>query len=346
MKTGATEFVCLGHLVSGKTVKPDPKKIERVKNLKPPTSLQQFPPQLGLFNYFARFIKNYAQLAAVLTDLCKNKYKGVSFALNAEQIAAWRKIKDALINECVLTHFDPNKEQKLMVDASAVAIGGVLTQQEENGEWKPVYFFGTKLQKHQKAYTTNGKEALAVVYACLIFQNYLRYKRFTIVTDHHALCVFKKKSFKTPRLMRWQALLGDFDFEVKYLKGEKHPADCIPRSNEWAHRPEGELPEDHYDKYLNYFNYHSHANKNDLAIYDQGLLESQTLISAASAEIYVDLITNEVRNLEDMKDNLISSLRIPQVAKDLVDELKNHQQADSRCSFIKNELSEGKQLKK
>ena len=59
----------MGHIISSDGVKPDPKKIEAVKNfarLKNPKNIKQF---LGLAGYYRRFIKNFATRAKPLTNL-------------------------------------------------------------------------------------------------------------------------------------------------------------------------------------------------------------------------------------------------------------------------------------
>ena len=69
------------------------------------------------------------------------------------------------------------------------------------------------------------------------FKHYLEGKKFIVESDHHELCQLKKSHFKLGRLHRWAIELSEFEYEVQYLSGEKHPADCFSRyRNEWSHR--------------------------------------------------------------------------------------------------------------
>jgi retrovirus-related pol polyprotein from transposon 17.6 len=53
--------------------------------------------------------------------------------------------------------------------------------------WYPISYFSQGLKKHQINYTITEKETLAVIVAIRKFKQYLEGK-FTIETDHHALC--------------------------------------------------------------------------------------------------------------------------------------------------------------
>ena len=74
------------------------------------------------------------------------------------------------------------------------------------------------------------------VYAAIKFRHFLEGKHFIVETDHHALGQLPLLTFKNGRLQRWSIRLSQFDYEVKYIKGVKHPADCLSRyQNEWQH---------------------------------------------------------------------------------------------------------------
>jgi len=66
------EVTYLGHIISKDRVKPDPKKLETVRQfprLKTPKNIEQF---LGLTGYYRRFILNFSTLTKPLTNLLKN----------------------------------------------------------------------------------------------------------------------------------------------------------------------------------------------------------------------------------------------------------------------------------
>ena len=67
----------LGHVVGRDGVKPDPGKIEKIKNLKRPTNLTTLRGVLGLFSYYRKFVKNFTRIAKPMNELLKkdNEFK-------------------------------------------------------------------------------------------------------------------------------------------------------------------------------------------------------------------------------------------------------------------------------
>jgi hypothetical protein len=68
---GVEEIEYLGHVVSGRGVAMETTKVEAVNNWPTPKNLKQLRGFLGLTDYYRRFIKSYAKIAAPLTDLLR-----------------------------------------------------------------------------------------------------------------------------------------------------------------------------------------------------------------------------------------------------------------------------------
>jgi len=73
-----TSVKYLGHIVSGKGVHVDPKKVEAVSNYPSPKDLKELNHFLGLTSYYRRFIEGYAKIAVPLHKL---RQKGNVFLL-------------------------------------------------------------------------------------------------------------------------------------------------------------------------------------------------------------------------------------------------------------------------
>ena len=63
-----------------------------------------------------------------------------------DMLLAFNRLKDELLSNVVLDIADPSKPFIFEVDASDLAVGGVLSQQDEAGNLRPVGFFSRKLE--------------------------------------------------------------------------------------------------------------------------------------------------------------------------------------------------------
>jgi hypothetical protein len=65
----------LGHVVSAKGIRPDPKKVAAVQEWPVLKNVHDVRSFLGLVNYFWKFIDHFASLAEPLTNLTRSKVK-------------------------------------------------------------------------------------------------------------------------------------------------------------------------------------------------------------------------------------------------------------------------------
>ena len=85
---GVTEILYLGHLLTGTSISPDPKKLEAVESWPTPQTVTQVRSFLGFTNYFRRFIQGYADLASPLDEITG---KGAHFSWNDQRQAAFEQ---------------------------------------------------------------------------------------------------------------------------------------------------------------------------------------------------------------------------------------------------------------
>ena len=57
------EVVVLGFKVSKDGINPNPAKVQEINDLKPPTTVSGVKQILGMFNFYQKFILNFATLA-------------------------------------------------------------------------------------------------------------------------------------------------------------------------------------------------------------------------------------------------------------------------------------------
>lgn len=146
----------LGHVITTQGVKPDPEKVQAVSDWPEPHSLTTLRGFLGLTGFYRRFVRNYATLAAPLTDLlCSTK-----FTWNKESSLAFTELKEKITSAPVLGLPDFSKLFIVETDASAVAIGAVLSQ---GGH--PLAFFSKTMCPRLQASSTYVREMYAITEA-------------------------------------------------------------------------------------------------------------------------------------------------------------------------------------
>lgn len=129
----------LGHIVSGKGVKPEPSKIQAMLRWPPPSTTKELRAFLGLTGFYRKFIKNYASIALPLTRLlCKD-----AFQWAPESQIAFDQLKAAMTSAPVLTLPNFSDPFVIKTDASNTAIGAVLMQHGH-----PLAYFSKTLGPH------------------------------------------------------------------------------------------------------------------------------------------------------------------------------------------------------
>lgn len=109
--------------ISDTGLKADPDKIKAIQLLEVPQSKQQLQRLLGMVTYLNKFIPNLSMLTEPLRILL---LKESEWVWSIEQNSAFDQIKRVLSEPPVLRFYDVNKDVKLSVDASSVAMGAVL----------------------------------------------------------------------------------------------------------------------------------------------------------------------------------------------------------------------------
>ena len=97
-------------------------------------------------NYYGKYLPD---LATVLNPLHRLVHKGQQWKWDQSCEDAFRKVKERVTSEQVLTHYDPEKPIKLARDASAYGIGAVISRIIEGHE-KPIAFASRTLNPAEK----------------------------------------------------------------------------------------------------------------------------------------------------------------------------------------------------
>ncbi|CAJ2509782.1 Uu.00g056820.m01.CDS01 [Anthostomella pinea] len=158
-----TEVDYLGMILeTGKGVRMDPAKVAAIldwdwDDLNSKSAVQSF---LGLYNFIRLFCYHASDLAKPLNWLLK---KDVPFEKGPEQKEAFEALKKLATEAPVLAFFKPGRPTKVDTNASGKATGGVIWQQQEDREWKPIGYSSKIMSVAEQNYPIQDQELLAVV---------------------------------------------------------------------------------------------------------------------------------------------------------------------------------------
>jgi transposase InsO family protein len=224
----------LGHVVSRAGVSMQQHKVAAIRDWPVLQSVKDVRAFLGLAGFYRRFVRGFSEIARPLTDLtCIADKKWWSWTPIEQQ--AFDALKHALTTAPLLAHPDPQRQWTVQTDASGHAIGGVLSQKQDDGNVKPVAFWSHKLNSAQRNYSATERELMALVEATKHWRAYLHGSPHPILlkSDHKPLVYLNGKAELGMRLSRWMEELCDLTFEIGYVKGKDNAAaDALSRRSD------------------------------------------------------------------------------------------------------------------
>ncbi|XP_026419641.1 uncharacterized protein LOC113315596 [Papaver somniferum] len=195
----------LGHMVSSEGVSVDSDKIYCITNWPLPTTVKALRGFLGLDGYYRKFVKDYGNISAPLTQLLKLD----AFVWTPEATTAFNKLKKALTSTPVLALPDFTKEFSLECDASGNGLGAVLIQDK-----RPIAYYSKSLSGKNLNLSVYAKEMLVIVTAVNKCQSYLLGRHFKIYIDHRSLKYFLEQRISSMEQQKWLSKLLGYDYEI------------------------------------------------------------------------------------------------------------------------------------
>ncbi|THC87386.1 hypothetical protein EYZ11_013167 [Aspergillus tanneri] len=247
----------LGFIIeAGKGVRMDPAKVKAILEWAVPTTVKGVRSFLGFANFYRRFIRNYADIAAPLNQLTQ---KGHEFKWTESCEKAFQQLKTMFTTAPILIQFSPERETVVEADSSMWATGGTLSQYDDNGLLRPCAYFSKKNSPAECNYEIHDKELLAIINALREWEAELcSIEGFRILTDHKNLKYFTTLRRLNERQMRWAALLSRYNFTLDYRPGE------LAGRPDALSRREQDLPQDDSDERLQNREHWSSAEQQDV----------------------------------------------------------------------------------
>jgi len=214
-----SELEYLGYWITREGIQPQPKKIQAMLNIAPPTNKSALRSFIGMVNYYRDAWIRRSDVLAPLAALCGKNAKWNWTDVHQKSFDTMKRI---ISRDVLLAYPDFSKKFEIYTDASDKQLGAVITQ-----AGRPIAYYSRKLNTAQLNYTTTEKELLAIVETLKEFRSILLGQVIVVYTDHKNLTY---KVFNTQRVMRWRLIIEEYGPTLEYVKGEKNVvADALSR---------------------------------------------------------------------------------------------------------------------
>ena len=128
------EVEFLGMIVGHGCIRMDPAKLSAIAAWPPPKTVKAVCALLGFCNFYRKFIPSFSNLVAPLTALTR---KNVAWTWGTDQQSAFSTLLSLFQTAPVLHLPDVSHPFVVVTDASLIASGGILMQQDGNGDLHP-----------------------------------------------------------------------------------------------------------------------------------------------------------------------------------------------------------------
>jgi hypothetical protein len=137
-------------MISSNEFKMEPEKVRAIKEWPSPRSIFEVRSFHGLASFYRKFIRNFSGICTPMLETMKKKQKSFKWTEEAEKI--FKVLKEKIKEKPILVLPDFGKTFQVRCDASGVAIGVVLSQDN-----RLVAYLSEKMNDTKKKYSTYEK---------------------------------------------------------------------------------------------------------------------------------------------------------------------------------------------
>lgn len=213
-----------GEVLTSQGLKPDPCKLDAIRQMSPPQTKAELQSFLGLVNYMKRYSAKLTELSAPLREILKADH---GWMWESSQQKSFEQIKAEITSAPVLAYYDPDAVHVIQTDASSKGVGAVLLQ-----EGRPITYVSRALTSTEQNYSNIERELLSVVFGLERLHNFIFGGQITLQTDHKPLIGILQKCVAdiSPRLQRLMLRVHRYDVCLQYLQGKENViADALSR---------------------------------------------------------------------------------------------------------------------
>jgi len=208
----------LGYILSPSNLTMSNDKVKIIQDWLEPKKVKDIQSFLGFANFYHWFIFNYLDIVISLTHLIQ---KDIPWKFDSSCQDAFNSLKKAFTSTPILTHWIPDAQLIVEINASDYALAAILSIVNEDNEVHPVAFHSCTFTAAELNYDTHNKELLTIFEAFKIWQHYLEGLAYPIdvVTDHKNLEYFSTTKVLTWRQARWSEYLSQFNLVIRFRPG-------------------------------------------------------------------------------------------------------------------------------
>jgi len=184
-----TEY--LGFIIGQEGVKTDPVKTQAIWDWTTPKKIKEIQCFPGFYNFYRRFIEGFSRTAKPLSTKTKKECIG-NWEWGDKEQQAVDELRTTLTTPPVVVYFNPLAPTTIATDASKYVCSRILSQQFQDGKWRPVPYRSKTMSDAQCNYDIHDKELLAIVQAFHECKRYTRGnpKPIRVLTDQKNLVTF------------------------------------------------------------------------------------------------------------------------------------------------------------
>ena len=208
----------LGFLIGETGICCDRSKVEAINKITTPTSIEELRQFNGMCLYYCKFMSHHSDISKCFNDMAK---KGATFNWTKECNAAFKLLKEKLIEDPVLISPQVDKDYVIHCDASKYNYSGILQQTRPGTEeLAPVAYFSGNFDKTQVKWNITEKEAYAIYKSVKKFTFYITGAKTMVFSDHKPLKNFFEGGMNITKLDRWSLELQEFDISLEFIQGK------------------------------------------------------------------------------------------------------------------------------
>jgi hypothetical protein len=174
-----TLVVYFGHKILRDGIMAHWAKVIAILEMPNPTNVHTLRSFIGLCNYYIIYVQDFNIIVHHLYALLK---KDVLWTWSDEAQEVFNTLKEKLSEFFIMRRLDFNKVFIIHTDWSALGIGTILGQLDEEGK-EYVITYKSRNNKAKSNYSSYEGECLAVVWAIIHFRPYLYGTNFTLYTN-------------------------------------------------------------------------------------------------------------------------------------------------------------------